>query len=100
MTHNDARRSFQSVRAMPPRWPVWLLSALVASCSSAPVILPPEPARRPPPLPESARQPTTPEDPLCSPTCLEGWKRLVDELLRSPTTDASAAPSAKPSTTR
>lgn len=100
MTHNDARRSSRSVRAMPRKWPAWLLSALVASCGSPPVVLPPEPARRPPPLPESARQPTTPEDPLCSPTCSDGLKKLLDELARLLTSGASAGSSAKPSTTR
>lgn len=77
---------------------VVLLSALVASCSSAPVILPPEPAPLPPPLPESARQ--GPQDPRCSPTCSDFLKSELDTMLRSPTTGASAASSVKPTTTR
>jgi hypothetical protein len=70
-----------------------LLPLLVLGCSSVPERSPPVVIEGPklPPLPAQARQQPVPE--ICSPTCLEGWNRLVESLLSKPT---SAAPPASP----
>ncbi len=52
---------------------------LVTGCGSVPKPTPPNIAQIPP-LPPQAQQPPPP--PLCLPTCLDGWKRLVESLLK------------------
>ena len=71
-------------RFVPPALMLLALSLLVMGCACVqppppqpPVVVPPPEV---PPLPQSARQPAAP--PLCSPTCSDGLKRLLDSLLR------------------
>lgn len=80
-----------SPKPKPPAWrPIALLLMLLcAGCStvSPPLIVQPKQRE----LPAEARQP--PQEPECVPTCLAGWERSVDDMLRSPT---PAAPPAAP----
>jgi len=64
---------------------------LATACASVPPPLPPlvVPPAAIPSLPAQARQPTTPAE--CSPTCSDGWKRLVESLLQKPTAAALPA---------
>lgn len=55
------------------------LAVLLTACGAT---LPPSPSSLPP-LPPAARQEPAPE--TCSPTCSDGWRRLVESLLPKPT---------------
>lgn len=67
-----------------------VLPLLVMACASAPPPLPPVVVPPPaiPALPSQARQPPVPA--YCSPTCSDGWTRLVESLL--PRATAAALP--------
>lgn len=78
-----------------PTYPACLLAALlslVTGCASVP---PPSPVL-PPPMPVAARTPLAP--PGCLPTCLDGWMRLVEQLLPTPTPSQPPSAPAKPPT--
>lgn len=77
-----------------------VLPLLNSGCAAdSPPSLPPavvEPARIPP-LPAQARQPKAP--PECQPTCLDGWLRSADAMLKLPmSADSPALPASGPTT--
>lgn len=55
------------------------LVVLLTACGGTLPVLP----SNVPPLPPAARQEPAPE--TCSPTCSDGWRRLVESLLPRPT---------------
>lgn len=62
-----------------PAWTLLPLAALLTACGATSPRLP----SSVPPLPPAARQEPPPE--TCSPTCSDGWRRLVESLLPRPT---------------
>lgn len=78
-----------------------LLPALLIACASPPSEPPPRAevqCQRIPPMPQAARQPSTPD--WCSPTCLHGWNREVETLRALLESAAPPAPSASGNGTR
>lgn len=86
------KRSVLLLLLLPPLW-------LVTACAPPPLQLQPEPAKtaRVPALTQEARQPPVP--PICSPTCSDGWRSLVDSSRERLTAGASpASPASAPTT--